>query len=287
MLRAAALASAPAGPDPVDRAIVQAGHARGCHDGELTRIQFKAFAPVTKRAKAFYRAATFQEHLHFMKGAPAVVAKLAGTPESLWQKPAEAIIASGQRVLAVAQGDNAGVKLVGLIGLEDTVRADSKAVVEAISKAGVRVIMITGDNALAARSVAEQVGIPPAVCPLVKLQREELSEVLEFCVFAGVFPEDKFKLVRAFQRTGAVVGMSGDGVNDAPTLRQAEADVAVANATDVAKTSAAMVLTEPGLGGLVAAISTSRRVFQRVITYTLNVLTKKSRSWHCWSSASY
>ncbi len=94
-------------------------------------------------------------------------------------------------------------------------------------------------------------------------------------MFAGVFPEDKIQLVRAFQRRGAVVGMSGDGVNDAPALRQAEAGVAVANATDVAKAAAAMVLTRPGLGGVVPAIETSRRVFQRIITYTLAMLVKK------------
>ena len=101
------------------------------------------------------------------------------------------------------------------------------------------------------------------------------GDALDCGVFAGVFPEDKIKLVRAFQKRGAVVGMSGDGVNDAPALRQAEAGVAVANATDVAKAAAAMVLTSPGLGGVVPAIETSRRVFQRIITYTLAMLVKK------------
>jgi H+-transporting ATPase len=101
------------------------------------------------------------------------------------------------------------------------------------------------------------------------------DDALDCGVFAGVFPEDKYRLVRGFQRRGAVVGMSGDGVNDAPALRQAEAGVAVANATDVAKAAAAMVLTRPGLGDMVPAIETSRRVFQRVITYTLAMLTKK------------
>ncbi len=275
LLRAAALASDPAGADPVDGAIVQATHARGWHDGELTRVEFKPFDPATKRAEVVYRAATGPEQFRFLKGAPAVIAKLAGAPESLWQTPSEAIIAKGQRVLAVAQGDGDGAKLVGLLGLEDAVREDSKTVVGAIRDAGVRVVMITGDNALTARSVAEQVGIPLTVCPPEKLHGDLCGDAVECSVFAGVFPEDKFKLVRAFQRTGAVVGMSGDGVNDAPALRQAEAGVAVANATDVAKAAAAWVRTVPGLGGVVAAIATSRRVFQRIITYTLNMLTKK------------
>ena len=275
LLRAAALASDPAGQDPVDGAIIKAANARGWHDGELTRLEFKPFDPATKLAEAVYRDPDGVKKFHFLKGAPAVVAKLSGVPESLWQSQAEAIVARGQRVLAVAQGNDEGLKLAGLLGLEDAVREDSKAVVSAIRDAGVRVVMITGDNVLTARSVAEQVGIPPVVCPPEKLHGDLCGDAVDCSVFAGVFPEDKFKLVRAFQRRGAVVGMSGDGVNDAPALRQAEAGVAVANATDVAKAAAAMVLTQPGLGGVVAAIDTSRRVFQRIITYTLNMLTKK------------
>jgi H+-transporting ATPase len=135
--------------------------------------------------------------------------------------------------------------------------------------------MVTGDNALTARAVAEQVGIPTQVCPPDALHGDLSDGTLENSVFAGVFPEDKFKLVRAFQRQGAVVGMSGDGVNDAPALRQAEAGVAVANATDVAKAAAAIVLTQPGLADMVPAIEASRRVFQRVMAYTLNMLAKK------------
>src|SRR5208337_3879809 len=172
-------------------------------------------------------------------------------------------------------GNGEGLKLAGLLGLEDAVREDSKAVISAIRDAGVRVVMITGDNELTARSVAGQVGIPPVVCPPEKLHGDLCGDAVDCSVFAGVFPEDKFKLVRAFQRRGSVVGMSGDGVNDAPALRQAEAGIAVANATDVAKAAAAMVLTTPGLGGVLPAIETSRRVFQRIITYTLNMLIKK------------
>ena len=167
------------------------------------------------------------------------------------------------------------LRFAGLVGLEDAVRDDSRAVVKAINDAGVRVVMVTGDNALTARAVAQQVGITPKVCPPEALHGDLSGDVLENNVFAGVFPEDKFKLVRGFQRQGAVVGMSGDGVNDAPALRQAEAGIAVANATDVAKAAAAIVLTKPGLSRVVPAIETSRRVFQRVLTYTLNMLSKK------------
>ena len=275
LVRAAALASDPTGQDPVDGAIIEAARARGWHDGEFMRVEFQPFDPATKRAEAVYRDPGGADRFRVLKGAPAVIARLSGAPETLWQAQAGAIVARGQRVLAVARGNGEKLRLAGLLGLEDAVREDSKTVVSAIGNAGVRVVMITGDNALTARSVAEQVGIPVAICPPEKLRGDLRGDVTEYSVFAGVFPEDKFKLVRAFQRRGAVVGMSGDGVNDAPALRQAEAGVAVANATDVAKSAAAMVLTQPGLGGVVRAIATSRRVFQRIITYTLNMLTKK------------
>ncbi|MGC9195465.1 MAG: plasma-membrane proton-efflux P-type ATPase [Syntrophobacteraceae bacterium] len=273
LLRAAALASDPAGQDPVDGAAVKAATDRGFRDDELERIEFKPFDPATKRSEAVYRSDSGLRR--YLKGAPAVVAKLTGVAESVWQPQEEAIVTRGQRVLAVAAGDERELRLVGLLGFEDAVRDDSKTVVGAIRDLGVRTVMVTGDNALTARSVAEQVGIPDMVCSSEKLHGTPGDEVLECRVFAGVFPEDKIKLVRALQRLGEVVGMSGDGVNDAPALRQAEAGLAVSNATDVAKGAAAMVLTRPGLSAVVPAIETSRRVFQRIITYTLSMLIKK------------
>lgn len=273
LLRAAAHASDPSGQDPVDGAILKAATAHGWQDGDLERTAFQPFDPATKRAEAIYRVEGVMRR--FVKGAPAVVAEMAGLPDALWQGAAQSIVERGQRVLAVGEGSSSELRLVGLLGLEDAVRADSKSVVSTIRDGGVRVVMVSGDNAITARSVAQQVGIPGGVCPPEDLHPDLRNGALDCGVFAGVFPEDKFKLVRGFQRRGEVVGMSGDGVNDAPALRQAEAGIAVANATDVAKAAAAMVLTNPGLGGVVPAIETSRRVFQRIITYTLNMLIKK------------
>jgi len=273
VLRAAALASDPAGLDPVDGALVAAAMATGWRDGKAERLAFKPFDPATKRAEAEYQGENGPRR--YVKGAPSVVAPLGGAAGADWGPKAEAMAARGQRVLAVAIGDERTVRFAGLLGLEDAVRDDSRAVVGAIRAAGVRTVIVTGDNALTAASVAEQVGIPGGVCPPELLRDHMGGRALDYGIFAGVFPADKIKLVRAFQALGAVVGMSGDGVNDAPALRQAEAGVAVANATDVAKAAAAMVLTTPGLGGLVPAIETSRRVFQRIITYTLAMLIKK------------
>lgn len=273
LLRAAAMASDPAGQDPVDGAVVKAAAQRGWQPDETARVNFKSFDPATKRAEAAFRGASGTQRS--TKGAPAVVAKLTGTADSLWWEQAQKIAADGQRVLAVAAGNESQWRFLGLLGMEDAVREDSRAVVAAIQTAGVRVVMVTGDNALTAANVAEQVGISASLCPLETLRGRLRGAPLDYGVFAGVFPEDKFRLVRAFQWGGEVVGMSGDGVNDAPALRQAEAGVAVANATDVAKAAAAIVLTRPGLSDVVPAIEESRRVFQRIITYTLNMLTKK------------
>src|SRR5580692_534530 len=103
---------------------------------------------------------------------------------------------------------------------------------------------------------------------------EEVSPE-QFAVFAGVLPEDKYKLVAAFQKSGHIVGMCGDGANDAPALRQAQIGIAVSTATDVAKSAAGMVLTRPGLEGIVAAVREGRVTFQRILTYTINSVTKK------------
>ena len=143
--------------------MVRAATARGLTGNGSTRIEFKPFDPATKRAEAAYREA---DGLHrYTKGAPAVIAELCGVPESVWLPREQELAALGQRVLGVATGEDGKLRFAGLVGLEDAVRDDSRAVVKAIHDAGVRVVMVTGDNALTARAVAEQVGIPPQVCP--------------------------------------------------------------------------------------------------------------------------
>ena len=139
------------------------------------------------------------------------------------------------------------MELVGLLGLHDPPREDSRALVQTLNDLGVRVVMVTGDDPLTAGSVARQVGIQGFSCPAGSLHGQVTAETLKCNIFAGVFPEDKFRLVQALQGEGHIVGMTGDGVNDAPALKQAEVGIAVANATDVAKAAASLVLTAPGL----------------------------------------
>jgi H+-transporting ATPase len=133
--------------------------------------------------------------------------------------------------------------------------------------------MVTGDAPVTAASVAHAVGLNGAVCPPGKLPDAIKPE--DFAVFAGVLPEGKFDLVKAYQKSGHTVGMCGDGANDAPALRQAQIGIAVSTATDVAKSAAGVVLTEAGLGGIVSAVKEGRITFQRILTYTLNSVMKK------------
>jgi hypothetical protein len=133
--------------------------------------------------------------------------------------------------------------------------------------------MVTGDAPATAIIVAHAVGLDGAICPPGAIPDSVHPE--QFAVFAGVLPEDKYKLVKAFQNGGHTVGMCGDGANDAPALRQAQIGIAVSTATDVAKSAAGMVLTEAGLAGIVAAVKEGRITFQRILTYTLNSIIKK------------
>ena len=124
-----------------------------------------------------------------------------------------------------------------------------------------------------AATIAREIGLPGPVCPADDIPESARPD--DFAVYAGIFPEQKFRLVEAFQRQGHSVGMCGDGANDAPALRQAQMGIAVSTATDVAKAAAGVVLTEPGLGGIVACIKKGRSAFQRVLTYTLTILINK------------
>ncbi len=165
------------------------------------------------------------------------------------------------------------MKLAGLIALSDPPRTDSAALVTELHGLGVRTVMVTGDAPATAAIVAQAVGLDGAICPPGSIPDVVSAE--DYAVFAGVLPEDKYKLVKAFQSGGHTIGMCGDGANDAPALRQAQIGIAVSTATDVAKSAAGMVLTEPGLSGIVAAVKEGRVTFQRILSYALNSITKK------------
>ena len=179
----------------------------------------------------------------------------------------------GHRVIAVAYGPSNALRLVGLIAVSDPPREDSAELIGMLRELGVRTVMVTGDSPVTGAAIAHKVGIDGAVCPAERLSEELSTDA--FGVFARVVPEQKYQLVKALQKRGHVVGMCGDGVNDAPALRQAQIGIAVSSATDVAKSAAGMVLTEPGLAGIVFAVREGRIGFRRLLTYAFNMLTKK------------
>ncbi len=273
-LRLAALASDEATQDPLDLAILKAALARSLVAASAQRLSFVPFDPSTKRSEVSIRENG--QVLRIVKGEPATIAALAGTSwESIEQQVAR-LSADGSRVLAVAAGPDENLRLAGLLALSDPPRADSAALIDELRKRGVRVVLVTGDGEATARAIAAKVGITGEVAPAGTI-REDLDPetALRFAVFARVLPQDKFFLVRALQKAGHVVGMTGDGVNDTPALRQADIGIAVANATDVAKAAAGLVLTKPGLGEIIAAIEASRRIYRRMQTFTLTMMTRK------------
>ncbi len=270
VLALAALASSDGGQDSVDGAIRGAAARKAISDAPKL-IKFAAFDPAKKMSEATVIDSTGRPQ-RIVKGAFAVVIGLA-QPSSSATAAANELEGKGFRVLAVAAGPPNAMKLAGLIALSDPPRTDSGALVTELHGLGVRTVMVTGDAPATAAIVAKAVGLDGAICPPGPIPDAVHPE--QFAVFAGVLPEDKYKLVKAFQRGGHTVGMCGDGANDAPALRQAQMGIAVSTATDVAKSAAGMVLTEPGLAGIVAAVKEGRVTFQRILTYTLNSVIKK------------
>jgi H+-transporting ATPase len=232
VLRLAALASDEATQDPIDLAILKAARERGLIVNPSSRFDFVPFDPATKRSEVSLR----QDHevARIIKGAPSVLAELAHIPWLEIAAQVEQLAASGARVLAVASGTGATLHLAGFIALNDPPRPDSAALITALRQHGVCVILVTGDGEATARAVAAKVGIPGEAAPAGTLRANmDYEAIARYEIFAGVLPQDKFFLVQALQQAGHVVGMTGDGVNDAPALRQADVGIAVASATDL------------------------------------------------------
>ena len=270
ILGMAALASSDGGEDPVDTAIRSASSHKPAPD--LPKLaKFVPFDPAKKTSEATATDAKGSVQ-RIVKGAFTVVASLTASAPTA-SGIADELEKQGFRVLAVACGPPASMQLIGLIALSDPPREDSASLISELETLGVRTVMVTGDAPATAGIVAHAVGLDGAVCPPGPLPNHIKPE--DFAVFASILPEGKFDLVKAFQKNGHTVGMCGDGANDAPALRQAEIGIAVSTATDVAKSAAGVVLTEAGLGGIVAAVKEGRITFQRILTYTLNSVLKK------------
>jgi H+-transporting ATPase len=278
---AAALASRGEGHDPIDLAILAAVPEQ--ERGGYEIVEFKPFDPERKLAEAHVRGpdgAVFE----VAKGAPQAIAKLAagGSDGSAMDAAVVGFAARGFRSLAVARrdGERKDWRLLGVLPLHDPPREDSRATIAEAGALGLAVKMVTGDRVEIAQEVAREVGLGDEILEASVLQESSpglAGRVEAADGYAQVVPEQKYRIVEALQKAGHIVAMTGDGVNDAPALRRADAGIAVASATDAARAAADVVLLAPGLSVIVEALGVSRQIFRRMNNYAIYRITETIR----------
>jgi H+-transporting ATPase len=279
VLRFASLASRQEDQDPIDDAIIAKVNGTdelGGASKSYKSIAFTPFDPTSKRAVSTLEDAD-GTRFKVAKGAPQAILSLIADYEALGHdvdEQVDALASRGHRPLGVAKtGGDEQWLYVGLIGLYDPPREDSEQTIETAQSMDVKVKMVTGDHTAIAKEIARQVGLGTTMMLassfLDKPDREAQRIVEEADGFAQVFPEHKYHIVELLQSKGHIVGMTGDGVNDAPALKKADAGIAVAGATDAAKSAADIVLTRPGLSVIIDAIKESRTIFQRMNSYAM------------------
>ena len=274
LILAASLASPAQGRDSIDEAVLKSLGDDSALKGDQI-IHFTPFDPVSKRTEAEVKhdSTTFK----VSKGAPQVILDLVD-PGADARKQAEKqvndLAARGYRTLGVAHTDAAGKwEFLGLLPLSDTPRDDSASTIAAARKMGLQVRMVTGDNLEIAQEVSRELKLGPNIAVAGDLfpdgKADDSAKIDAADGYAQVFPEHKFKIVKALQAGGHIVGMTGDGVNDAPALKQADCGIAVSGATDAARAAADLVLTATGLSVITAAIAEARKIFERMNSYAI------------------
>ena len=279
VLQYASLASNAEDKDAIDSAILEKSSGLAEVKAEISKYtvnNFKAFDPVSKRTEATVQDSS-DRTFKVAKGAPQVILSLAAADSNL-QSTVDAHVLEfakkGYRALGVARTDGKDNWLfTGLIPLYDPPREDSSETIKQAQEMGVDVKMITGDHMAIAKEIAGEVGMGQNIMPAEDLMAQSERKTIQLIErsngFAQVFPEHKYHIVELLQEKGHIVGMTGDGVNDAPALKKADAGIAVSGATDAAKSAAAIVLTRPGLSVIVDAIRQSRKIFQRMGNYAV------------------
>jgi H+-transporting ATPase len=279
VIACAALATQTSSEDPIDVAVLRALKDRGVLKS-TKQTAFVPFDPVSKRTLATVvdqKGCT----MHYAKGAPQAISALAKPTEEViarYQGDVAALASKGFRALGVARSsDGKTWDLVGLISLMDPPRPDAKETIAEAKALGLNVKMVTGDDVAIGDQIAAQLGIGdhllvaanvfPAGMRGQVIPRAVASAVERADGFGRVFPEHKYEIVKSLQSLGHIVGMTGDGVNDAPALQQADCGIAVSGATDAARGAAALILTAPGLSTIVNAIKVARQIFQRIESY--------------------
>ncbi|HZW56687.1 MAG TPA: plasma-membrane proton-efflux P-type ATPase [Nitrososphaerales archaeon] len=275
----ATLASREEDKDPIDDAIIaRAKNSEGVSPliASYKVVSFKPFDPISKRTEAVIQdssGARFQ----ISKGAPQAILSLVQKKEGIEQDLIESIKSfakRGYRALGVPRTEGQGNwQYVGLISLYDPPREDSADTIATAQSMGMEVKMVTGDHTAIAEEVSRLVGLRTNIVTASSIldkpdnEAEPIAERADG--FAEVFPEHKYRIVDLLQKKGHIVCMTGDGVNDAPALKKADAGIAVAGATDAAKSAADVVLTKPGLSIIIDAVKESRKIFQRMTNYAI------------------
>jgi len=284
VVAAGALASEESDQDPIDLAFLAASKARttAASAASVQRVSFVPFDAATRRTEAVIDMAGHR--LRVVKGAVRTVAERCGLgPDAIANLEGQirGPAAKGYRTLAVARGPDGGaLEIIGLVTLNDPPRPDAKALIATLQDLGIRVAMLTGDAIAIAREVSTEVGLGEVrrVSDLKDPAGGVGSDVERLLEGVGglaeVYPEDKYFVVKRLQAGGHVTGMTGDGVNDAPALRQAEVGIAVSSATDVARSAASVVLTKPGLTNIVTLVEQGRAIYQRVLTWIINKISR-------------
>jgi H+-transporting ATPase len=278
IILAGALASRAENNDTIDLAVLGAVKDQNALKS-YQALHFQPFDPVHKRTEATVKGADSKE-FKVTKGAPQVILDLAVNAAQV--KPAvnkavNEFAARGFRSLGVARTDAAGKwQLIGVLPLFDPPREDAEATIATALKMGVKVKMVTGDALAIAQETAKKLAMGANILDAKGLGDSKHDETAEVAAsiekadgFAQVFPEHKFHIVDVLQKRGHIVGMTGDGVNDAPALKKADCGIAVSGATDAARAAAAIVLMTPGLSVIIEAIKESRKIFQRMNSYAI------------------
>jgi len=273
LLLAAALACERESPDVIDAAVLKGANLSAAL-AEYQVMGFEPFDPVRKRAEA--QVGRGEERFRVAKGAPQAILELVQADAKLEAQVrghADELAAKGYRALGVARTDGGGRwRFLGLLSLFDPPREDSARTVARAAEMGLSVRMVTGDHAAIARETARKLKMGTNIVSAREVFEHDKSDgdgarIQAAGGFAEVFPEHKFKIVRALQAAGHIVGMTGDGVNDAPALKQADIGIAVSGATDAARAAADLVLTAPGLSVITQAVEEARRIFGRMTSY--------------------
>ena len=282
LILAGALASEKDSEDAIDKAV--SGGLKDATAMEGYRVtKFVPFDPVSKRTEGDVIDARGKA-LKYTKGAPQVIVDLCEVDADMGTKVDGAVAelaAKGMRALGIAESTDEGKSwdFLGILSMSDPPREDSKSTIQKAKDHGLRVKMVTGDDVAIGAQISGQLGMGAHLIAAADLftkdmDMDRLPRRIEECVdvadgFGRVFPEHKYGIVKALQNRGHIVTMTGDGVNDAPALKQADCGIAVSGATDAARAAAALVLTAPGLSTIIDAIEEARKIFERIVNYIL------------------